>query len=53
VEVSFHLDAGVFIASTCGCFNAPVVSWSIEICHPDGLRVDNTQQKERILLEVF
>ena len=46
------MDVGVFTASTCGCFNAPVVSWSNEICHPDGSRVDNTLQKEWILLEV-
>ena len=51
MEVSFHLDVGVFTASTCGCFNAPIVSWNYEICHPDGSRGDNTLQKEWIFLE--
>jgi hypothetical protein len=42
----------VFIALMCGRFNAPVVSWSNEICHPDGSREDNTLEKEWIFLEV-
>ena len=47
------MDASVFIAPTGGCFNAPVVSWSNEICHLGGSREDNTLEKEWILLEIY